>query len=151
MTFRTNTRAQECGAHETSTRGSPESEKGCREGNPLVMKPVGLRNSLPASDRELLRRLADDSRDAEALVALYEIHRKQIRRTAIRWFGRNSEICNRAVNSLLVSIGRRAATFDPRSEDAVEWIGRSADAEAKRLRQALDAGDSGGRCTRRTL
>ncbi len=115
------------------------------------MKPVGLRISLPASDRELLRRLADDSRDAEALVALYEIHRKQIRRTAIRWFGRNSEICNRAVNSILVSIGRRAGTFDPRTEDAVEWIGRSADAEARRLREALDAGCGRGRRTRRAM
>jgi hypothetical protein len=115
------------------------------------MKPVGLRISLAASDRGLLRRLADDSRDAEALVALYEIHRKQIRRTAIRWFGRNPEICNRAVNSILVSIGRRAGTFDPRSEDAVEWIERSADAAAKRLHEALDASGGKGRRTRRTV
>lgn len=113
------------------------------------MKPMRLRISLPATDQELLRRLADDSRDAEALVALYEIHRKQIRKTAIRWFGRNPEICNRAVNSILGSIARRARTFDPRSEDTVEWMGLCADAEARRLREALDAGCGRGRRTRR--
>ncbi len=115
------------------------------------MKPVGLRISLPATDQELLRRLADDSRDAEALVTLYEIHRKQIRKTAIRWFGRDPEICNRAVNSILVSIGRRARTFDPRSEDALEWIGRSADAEARKLREALDTAGSKSLRARRVM
>jgi hypothetical protein len=117
----------------------------------LVMKAVGLRISLPSADQELLRRLADDSRDAEALVALYEFHRKQIRRTAIRWFGHNPDICRRAVNSILVSIGRRARTFDPRSDDSVEWIGRSADAEARQLSGALDAGCGRGRRRRRAM
>jgi hypothetical protein len=117
----------------------------------LLMKPMGLRISLPATDQELLRRLADDSRDAEALVALYEIHRKQIRKTAIRWFGRNPEICNRAINSILGSIALRARTFDPRSEDTVEWMSRCADAEARRLREALDTASSKSVRTRRAM
>jgi len=101
------------------------------------MKPVALRISLP-TDQELLRRLADDSRDADALVALYESQRKQIRKTAIRWFGNNRDIYEQAIHNMLVAIGRNAGTYDPQSMDAAEWVRQCADAEARRLSEALD-------------
>ena len=117
----------------------------------MVMKPEGLRISLPETDQELLRRLADDSIDAEALVALYEIHAKQIKESAIRWFGRDPEVRKKAINSILVSIGRQAGTYDPQSMDATEWIRRVADAEARRLREALDTAVSKSLRARRAM
>src|SRR5882724_12260531 len=102
------------------------------EGHRLVMKPEGLRISLPETDQGLLRRLADDSRDAEAVVALYEIHAKQIKESAIRWFGRDLEVRNKAINSILAAIVRQAGSYDPQSMDAAQWVRNCADTEAKR-------------------
>ena len=117
----------------------------------MVMKPEGLRISLLETDQELLRRLADDSRDAEALVALYEIHAKEIKESAIRWFGKEAEVRNKAINSILAAIGRRAGSYDAQSMDASEWVSRVADAEARRLREALDKAVSRSLRTRRAM
>ena len=102
-------------------------------------------------DSDVLRKLAVDARDPSALVALYDMHGKKIRRAATRWFGRQPEICNRAVNNILVSIGKKAATYDPKSVDAADWIHQCADAEARRLSEALEASASKSPRNRRAL
>ncbi len=113
------------------------------------MKSVTLGVSLPGTDQEHLRRLAADPRDAEALISLYEDHEVEIRAAAGRWFGRNRDVCEQAIHNILVAIGRNVRTYDPQSMDAIEWVRQCADAEAKRLREALDTGGSRGRRTRR--
>ena len=95
--------------------------------------------------------LARDPRDACALVSIYENHHKKLRESATRWFGRDSELRNKAINSILAAIGRHAGSYDPQSMNASEWVSRVADAEARRLREALDAGGSRGRRTRRAM
>ena len=88
--------------------------------------------------RQVLSRLAVDPKDAGALVALYEDHEVEIRAAAVRWLGKNRELCEEAVHNILVAIGRQAPTYDPRAMDAADWIFQRADAEARRLREALD-------------
>ncbi len=113
------------------------------------MKPAGLRISLPATDHELLRRLADDSRDAEALIAVYEHYEVEIRTAAIKMFGNNHRLYEQAVNNIVVAIGRETETYDRQSMTVSEWVSRVADAEARRLSEALDAADSKGGITGR--
>lgn len=96
---------------------------------------LGLRES---KHKEVLSRLAVNPKDAGALVTLYEDHEVEIRAAAVRWVGKNRELCEQAVHNILVAIGREAPTFDPRCMDAADWIYQCADAEAKRLREALD-------------
>ncbi len=93
--------------------------------------------------------LAIEPKHAEALVTIYDNHSRRLRGIATRLFGRDPEVATKVVNSILVAIGRQAATYDPQFMSAAEWVRRCADAEAKRLREALDAGGSGGRRTRR--
>src|SRR6266481_1569504 len=100
-------------------------------------------------DRQGLGRLAMDPKNANALMALYENHEFEIRAAAIRWFGNNRDIYEQAIHNILVSIGRDAGTYDARSMDAAEWVRQCAEAEARKLREALDAGGSRGRRTRR--
>ncbi len=96
---------------------------------------------LPA-DEEILERLAANPRDGEALVALYENHEKRLKRAVTRWFGREAGIRNSAINSILVSIARQAAAYDPQSMEPAAWLSRLADAEARRLRKAWDTPNS---------
>ncbi len=103
----------------------------------------------PAHDA--LLRLATNPQDACALVAVYDVSGNQLKASAVRWFGRDAELRSRAVLSILVAIGRQAETYDPHSMRAAEWVSRVADAEARRLREALDASGSRGRHTRRTM
>ena len=91
------------------------------------------------STREALLRLAANSRDACALIAVYDEYGDDLKASAVRWFGRNLEVRNKAINSILAAIGRQAPTYDPESMDAAEWVRQCADAEAKKLREALDA------------
>ena len=102
-------------------------------------------------DRPGLRRLAMDPKNANALMALYENHEFEIRAAAIRWFGNNRDIYEQAIHNILVAIGRNVRTYDPESMDSAEWVRQRADAEAKRLRQAVDAAGSRGRRTRRAV
>ena len=93
-------------------------------------------------DRQGLRRLAMDPRNANALMALYESHEFEIRAAAIRWLGNNRDIYEQAIHNILVAIGRSARAYDPESTDSTEWVRQCADAEARRLRQAVDAAGS---------
>ena len=102
-------------------------------------------------DRQGLRRLAMDPKNANALMALYESHEFEIRAAAIRWLGNNRDIYEQAIHNILVAIGRNVRTYDPESMDSTEWVRQCADAEARRLRQAVDAAGSRGRRTRRAV
>jgi hypothetical protein len=102
-------------------------------------------------DRQGLGRLAMDPKNAKALMALYENHEFEIRAAAIRWFGDNRDIYEQAIHNILVVIGRNVRSYDPESMDATEWVRRCADAEARRLREVLDAGNNRGRRTRRPM
>src|SRR6266853_1251503 len=95
-------------------------------------------------DRQGLRRLAMDPKNANALMALYESHEFEIRAAAIRWFGNNRDIYQQAIHNILVAIGRNVRTYDPESMDAAEWVRHCADAEARRLRAAVGTGSSRG-------
>ncbi len=102
-------------------------------------------------DKQGLRRLAMDPKNANALMALYENHEFEIRAAAIQWFGNNRDIYEQAIHNILVAIGRNVRSYDPESMDATEWVRRCADAEARRLREVLDAGNNRGRRTRRPM
>src|SRR5258707_749576 len=88
---------------------------------------------------EALGKLAADSRDAGALIAVYDEYSEDLKASAVRWFGRNPEVRNKAINNILAAIGRQASNYDPESMDAAEWVRQCADTEAKKLREALDA------------
>src|SRR6267154_6571680 len=83
--------------------------------------------------------LAIEPSDASALVTICDNHSRRLRRTATRLFGGHPEVAARVVNNILVAIGRGAATYDPQSMSGGEWVRHCADADAKRLREALDA------------
>lgn len=89
--------------------------------------------------KQVLSRLAMDPKDAGALVALYEDHEGEIRAAALRWLGKNRELCEQAVCNILVAVARQAPTYDPQFTDPMRWVSRVADAEAKKLREALDS------------
>ncbi len=100
----------------------------------------GIQKQLARSGavQDALLRLATNSNDACALVAVYERCSDQLRAMAIRRFGKDAEVRAKAINSLLAAISRHAPTYDPQSADATEWIHRCADAEARKLREALN-------------
>ncbi len=100
---------------------------------------------------DALLHLATNPQDACALVAVYDSYGNDLKASAVRWFGRDPEVRGKAINSILAAIGRQAQSYDPQSMSASEWIRRIADAEARRLREALDAGVSRGRRTRRAI
>jgi len=100
---------------------------------------------LSQSTQDALLRLAANPQDACALVTVYDACGTDVNASAIRWFGRDNEVRNRAVNSILAAIGRQAGSYDPQSVSGAEWVSRVADAEARRLRAAFDSGSSGGR------
>jgi len=110
--------------------------------------------SVPKSltTEEALFLLAIEPKDAGALVTIYDNQSRRLRRTATRLFGRDPEVAARVVNSILVAIGREAATYDPQTMSAGEWVRQCAAAEARRLREELGgAGGSRGRRTRRAV
>ena len=100
-------------------------------------------------DKHSFRPLAIDPKNANALMALYENYEGEIRAAAIRWFGNNRDRYEQAIHNILVAIGREAATYDPDSMSAAEWVRHCADAEARKLREQLDAGGNRGRRKRR--
>ena len=101
--------------------------------------------------RDALVRLAKNPQDAWALIAVYDVFGNHLKASAVRWFGRDAELRRRVVLSILVTIGRNAGTYDARSMDAAEWVRHCAEAEARKLREALDAGGTGGRRSRRAI
>lgn len=102
------------------------------------MDRKGRRGHATCPETEIFRRLAVDPADSEYLVALYEKYEKELKEAAACYLGRK-EISKRAVNNILVALGRQAKTFDPQSTEAVGWVRRCADAEARKLRDALNA------------
>lgn len=86
---------------------------------------------------DALLRLATNPQDACALVAVYDECGHELKASAVRWFGKDTQVRNKAVNSILAAMARQAGSYDPQSVDAVEWVRQCADAEAKRLRDAL--------------
>jgi len=103
-------------------------------------------------DKQGLRRLAMDPKNANALMAFYENYENEIKVAAARWFGNNRDHNEQAIHNILVAIGRMASTYDPQSMSAAEWVSHCADSEARRLREALGgAGGSRDRRTRRAV
>ena len=88
---------------------------------------------------DALLRLATNPQDACALVAVYDAFGNHLKASAVRWFGRNIELRNRAVLSILVAVGRNACTYDLRSMQPADWVCRCAEVEARRLSEALDS------------
>ncbi len=103
------------------------------------------------STQDALVRLTANPQDACALVAVYDAFGSHLKASALRWFGRNLELRNRAVLSILVAVGRQAGSYDPHSMNISEWVFWVAEAEARRLREALDAGGSSCERTRRAM
>ena len=99
--------------------------------------------------QDALLRLAARPQDACALVAVYDASAKQLKESAVRCFGRDVELQSRAVLNILVAIARQAGSYEPESMNASEWVRRLADAEARKLREQLDAGGNRGRRKRR--
>jgi hypothetical protein len=83
------------------------------------------------------------------LVAVYDASAKQLKESAVRWFGWDVELQSRAVLNILVAIARRAGSYEPESMNASEWVRRLADSEARKLLEELDAGGNRGRRKRR--
>lgn len=88
--------------------------------------------------REALARLARNPRDAGALVAIYDAYGNQLRASVAHWFGDDPKVCRRAIYSVLAAIAQKAPAYETQSMDASEWIRQCAEAEARRLREALD-------------
>ena len=107
-------------------------------------KNKGREHDVPAHDA--LLRLAKNPRDACALIAVYDLCGNHLRASTVRWFGQEAELRSRAVLNILVAIARQAGSYAPQSMNVSEWVYRVANAEARKLREALDA--SGGRSER---
>ena len=88
--------------------------------------------------------------DAVAVMEFYETCGRELREVAVRYFGKN-QLGNKAILNLLVAVVSRAWSYDPQSINVSEWVSRVADAEARRLRQAVDAVGSRGRRKRRGM
>lgn len=103
----------------------------------------------PTAAGEALLLLATHSQDPCALVAVYDEYGDELKAAAVRWFGKDPEVRNKAVNSILGAISRQVWTYDPLSMDAAEWVRHCAEAEARRLREALDTAGGKNLRTRR--
>src|SRR5713101_6452929 len=102
--------------------------------------------------QDALLRLAANPQDACALVAVYDASGNHLKASVVRWFGRDVELQSRAFLNILLAISRQAGSYDPQSMSAAEWVRLCADAEARRLREALGgAGGSRDRRTRRAV
>ena len=107
-------------------------------------------NEKIARAKSALGRLRVNPRDAVAVMEFYETCSRELQEVAVRYFGK-SQLGKRAVLNLLVAVVSRAWSYDPQCMNASEWVSRAADAEARRLREALDAADSRGRRARRAI
>ncbi len=100
--------------------------------------------------KDALGRLRANRTDAVAVMALYETCGRELQEVAFRYFAKN-QLGKKAVLNLLVAVVSRAWSYDPQSMNASEWVSRVADAEARRLREAVDAGSSRRRHTGRAM
>lgn len=99
-----------------------------------------------ARAKDALGRLRANPKDAIAVMALYETCGRELQEVAVHHFGKN-QLAKKAVLNLLVAVVSRAWTCDLQTTRTKEWVLECADAEAKKLRAALDAGSSRGRRT----
>jgi len=88
--------------------------------------------------KDALGRLRANPADAVAVMALYEACDRELQEVAVRYFGKN-QLGKKAVLNLLVAVVSRAWSYDPQSMNASEWVSGVAGAEARKLREALDA------------
>ena len=95
-------------------------------------------NKKIARAKDALGRLRANSTDAVAVMGLYEACDRELQEVAVRYFGKN-QLGRKAVLNLLVAVVSRAWSYDPQSMSTSEWVSRVADAEARKLREALDA------------
>src|SRR5256885_1825439 len=95
-------------------------------------------NKTIASASDALERLRANPADAVAVMALYEACRRELQEVAVRYFAKN-QTGRKAVLNLLVAVVSRAWSYDTQSMSASEWVSRVADAEARKLREVLDA------------
>ena len=95
-------------------------------------------------------RLRANPRDAVGVMTVYESCSRELQEVAARHFGKR-QLGKKAVLNLLAAVVSRAWSYDPQSMNASEWVSRVADAEARSLREALDAGCGRGRRTRRAM
>ncbi len=101
--------------------------------------------------KDALGQLKVNPRDSVAVMEFYETCGRELQEVAVRYFGK-SQLGKKAVLNLLVAVVSRARSYDPQSMNAAEWVSDCADAEARRLREALGgAGGSRGRRTRRAV
>jgi hypothetical protein len=100
--------------------------------------------------KDALGRLRVNPRDAVAVMEFYEMCGRELQEVAVRYFGKN-QLGKKAVLNLLVAVVSRVWSYDPQSTDASDWISRVADAEARRLGEAVDAGSSPRRHTWRAM
>jgi hypothetical protein len=103
-----------------------------------------------ARAKEALGRLKANPKDAIAVMALYETCGRELQEVAVRHFGKN-ELAKKAVLNLLVAVVSLARTCDLETTPAKKWFVQCADTEARRLREALDAGDSRCQGARRAV
>jgi len=94
-----------------------------------------------ARAKDALGRLRANPTDAVAMMALYETCGRKLQEVAVRYFGKN-QLGKKAVLNLLVAVVSRAWTYDPQSINGSEWVSRVADAEARRLLEALETAGS---------
>lgn len=94
------------------------------------------------SAQDFLARLARNPRDAGALVAIYDAYGNQLKASVAHWFRDDPKVCRRAIYNVLAAIAQKALAYEPQSMDASEWIHQCAEAEARRLREALDEASS---------
>ena len=107
-------------------------------------------NKKIARAKDALGWLRADPKDAVAVMALYETCGRELQEVAVRYFGK-SQLGKRAVLNLLVAVVSRAWSYDPQCMNASEWVSRVADAEARRLREVLDATHRPHRKSRRAV
>ena len=100
--------------------------------------------------KDALGRLRANRTDAVAVMALYETCGRELQEVAVRHFGKN-QLAKKAVLNLLVAVVSRARTCDLQTTWTKEWLVECADAEAKKLRAAVDAGRIRGRRRRRAM
>jgi hypothetical protein len=100
--------------------------------------------------KDALGQLRANRTDAVAAMALYETCGRELQEVAFRYFGK-SQLRKKVVLNLLVAVVSRVWNYDPQSMNASEWVSRVADAEARRLREALGVDGNRGRRTRRAM
>lgn len=92
----------------------------------------------PKTDGELLSRLAEDPHEGEALLILYQNHRKALRKALRLFRDFNRETKKKLMIHILLAVARRAREFNREVMCPNDWIEHCMNAEAQRLRGTAD-------------